>query len=171
MKYYNKILKKPWAYTIGAIILAFLNIILVYFNNRPWGISQGFLSWGVGLIDLFGFDIEKITQLEIITNNISSNSFFINKLTVINIAVIIGAFIATMLAAQYKVRKIKNKRQLIFGLLGGVLIGYGSRLALGCNIGGFFSSIPLLSVQGWIFLISMFLGSLIGVRLLYKYLM
>lgn len=171
MKLYNKILKKPWSYTAGAVILALLNIILVYFNNRPWGISQGFLSWGIGLIDLFGFKVDKVANLDIIKNNISNNSFFINKLTVINIAVIIGAFIATMLAAQFKVRKIKNKKQLMFGLLGGILIGYGSRLALGCNVGGFYSAIPLLTIQGWIFLIFMFLGSFIGVKILYKYLM
>ena len=30
-------------------------------------------------------------------------------------------------------------------------MGYGARLAMGCNIGGFFSAIPSLALNGWVF--------------------
>jgi uncharacterized membrane protein YedE/YeeE len=42
-------------------------------------------------------------------------------------------------------------------------MGYGSRLALGCKIGGFFSAIPALALNGWAFVLGLALGSYLGV--------
>ena len=41
-------------------------------------------------------------------------------------------------------------------------MGYGATLSLGCTIGAFFSSIPSLSLSGWVFGISLGIGSFIG---------
>jgi uncharacterized protein len=45
------------------------------------------------------------------------------------------------------------------------LLGYGARLAFGCNIGAFFSGIASGSLHGWVWLAAAFLGSMAGVRL------
>ncbi|MNP87181.1 putative inner membrane protein [compost metagenome] len=44
-------------------------------------------------------------------------------------------------------------------------MGYGSRLAYGCNIGAYFSGIASGSVHGWLWLVAAYAGNLIGVRL------
>jgi len=49
------------------------------------------------------------------------------------------------------------------------LMGYGARLALGCNIGAFFSSIASLSLSGWVFGLFMFLGSIVGSKLIIRF--
>lgn len=50
-------------------------------------------------------------------------------------------------------------------LLGGLLLGYGARLAYGCNIGAYFSGIASGSVHGWLWLVFAFMGNAIGVKL------
>ena len=48
---------------------------------------------------------------------------------------------------------------------GGLVMGYGSRLAFGCNIGALFSGTASLSLHGWVYLVSLGLGALVGIRL------
>ena len=52
-----------------------------------------------------------------------------------------------------------------FAVLGGLLLGYGARLAYGCNIGAYFSGIASSSLHGWLWLVAAFLGSILGTRL------
>jgi uncharacterized membrane protein YedE/YeeE len=55
------------------------------------------------------------------------------------------------------------------GLAAGLLLGYSSRLAFGCNIGVMVSGISTGSLHGWIWVPMAFLGSLIGVRVRRRY--
>ena len=47
-------------------------------------------------------------------------------------------------------------------------MGYGAGLAIGCTIGAFFSSIPSLSISGWLFGISLAIGAFLGVKIIKK---
>ena len=50
-------------------------------------------------------------------------------------------------------------------------MGYGARLAGGCNIGALFSAISSMSVSGWVFAFFLFIGAFIGSKLLAKFFM
>lgn len=160
---------KPWSYVYGGIFLALLNIFLFATTGKPWRITTGFLYWGAGIIELFGFEPREWYYFSVYGNNPPA-SFLFNKYTVVNFAVIFGAYIAALLTSEFKWKKIKNNKQLLFGLLGGILMGFGTRLSFGCNIGSYFSAIPSFSLHGWLYGIFMFLGAYIGSKLLMKYL-
>ncbi|MGV8390964.1 YeeE/YedE thiosulfate transporter family protein, partial [Pseudomonas aeruginosa] len=49
-------------------------------------------------------------------------------------------------------------------VIGGLLLGYGARLAYGCNIGAYFSGIASGSLHGWLWLGAAFAGNSVGVR-------
>jgi uncharacterized membrane protein YedE/YeeE len=49
---------------------------------------------------------------------------------------------------------------------GGVLMGYGAGLALGCTVGAFFSAIPSLALNGWVFGAALAIGAYLGVKIL-----
>ena len=89
----------------------------------------------------------------------------------LNFGIIAGALFATLAASQFKLKKIKGVRQIVAATLGGLLMGYGARLAGGCNIGALFSSIASLSLSGWFFAIFLFVGAFIGSKLLAKFFM
>ncbi len=56
-------------------------------------------------------------------------------------------------------------RSLAAAVIGGLAMGYGARLAFGCNIGALFSGIASTSLHGWLWTVYALAGTRIGVRL------
>ena len=54
--------------------------------------------------------------------------------------------------------------QWLVALVAGLLLGYSSRLAFGCNVGAMLSGISTGSVHGWIWVPLAFAGTLVGLR-------
>ena len=50
-------------------------------------------------------------------------------------------------------------------IIGGLGMGYGARLAYGCNIGAFFSGVASTSLHGWAWIVAAGVGNVIGVKL------
>ena len=50
-------------------------------------------------------------------------------------------------------------------MVAGVVLGYSARVALGCNVGAFFSGVSTGSLHGWVWFVAAFGGSLLGIRL------
>ena len=55
-------------------------------------------------------------------------------------------------------------KPLAAAVIGGLLLGYGARLAFGCNIGAFFSGVASGSLHGWLWLAAALPGNWLGVR-------
>ncbi|MCY1540808.1 sulfur transport [compost metagenome] len=53
---------------------------------------------------------------------------------------------------------------MLRNLLGGVLLGWGGMLALGCTVGTLLSGIMAGAASGWLFGLFCLLGILIGLR-------
>lgn len=172
MGLYNKIIKKPWPYWIGGILLALLNIALLYSTGSAWSITTGLLYWGAFLLEKTGISPSEWYYFNSYDYGLKAGrTFLYNSYTVLNIAIIIGALIAVLYAKEFKWKKIKNIKQLLAALTGGIIMGYGTRLSFGCNIGAYFSSIPSFSLQGWVFAAFMFVGAWIGSKILFKYIL
>jgi uncharacterized protein len=84
----------------------------------------------------------------------------------LNGGLIVGALIAAMLSGDFNVRWPRQKSVYPRVLFGGVLMGYGAGLASGCTVGGFFSAVPSLGLNGIVFGIFIFLGAVLGLRLI-----
>ena len=168
----NKWLKSPWPYLAGAVLLSLLQIITLASTGEPWGISGVFAYWGAWLYQAFGGNVREWYYFSGTRAQATLDSGFLNHAgSWRNIGIILGAFLAVVFASQFKIKKIKSKKQVIGASLGGLLMGYGARIASGCNIGAFFSGIASLSLSGWVFAIAMFGGAVAGSKLLVKYFM
>ena len=77
--------------------------------------------------------------------------------------IIFGASIMALLNKEFKF-KIPKGELIVWGLGGGLLMGTGARVALGCNIGAFFIRVAGGDPGGWLFGIGMVTGAYIGVR-------
>jgi hypothetical protein len=86
----------------------------------------------------------------------------------INGGIIIGAMISAMLSGEFKFKKTEHTKQYIKVLFGGILMGYGAGLASGCTIGGFFSAVPSLGLNGFVFGGSIAIGAYLGVKIVSK---
>lgn len=82
------------------------------------------------------------------------------------LGVAIGALLAAVGAGRFKIKidvgagKISPRTRLVLALLGGVLAGFGSRLAAGCTSGVGLSGTAMLGIGGFIFLVVFFLVGL-----------
>jgi uncharacterized membrane protein YedE/YeeE len=82
--------------------------------------------------------------------------------TITNIGILGGAlWISSSTGAA---SKPLSGTQWVIGLVAGVIMGYSSRLAFGCNIGAMLSGISTGSLHGWLWVPLAFAGTLIGVR-------
>jgi hypothetical protein len=90
---------------------------------------------------------------------------FADTISVMNFGIVLGALLAAGLAGKFApVAKIPWKSALAAGI-GGLLMGYGARLAYGCNIGAYFSGIASGSLHGWLWLVAALAGNALGVKL------
>jgi len=56
-------------------------------------------------------------------------------------------------------------RRAAASVLGGLLLGYGARIAFGCNIGALTSGIASTSLHGWLWAAAALVGTPLGVGL------
>lgn len=156
------IYKGPWEYWVGAVILAILNIMVLLIREKPWGITTNIEEWSLWLAGKIGI----INNLEL-----TLKQLLLSDGTYLNLGVILGAFWATLVASQARFHPLKNKKFAISALIGGILMGFGARIAYGCNIGLVLNGIASSSLSGWIFTVAVFIGSWLGAKLLVRYLL
>ncbi len=161
-------LKKEWSYTTGAVILSFLAIALVLVTGAAWGVTGAFALWGGRFLSWFGIDVD---SWAVFNGAVGNFRFSQHQPSMTNVGIILGALLSVLLAASFKIKKIKNKKQVRAAVLGGLLMGIGARIAMGCNIGNFFSSLPAFSLSGWVFMVFIFLGAIVGSKMLTRWFM
>ena len=149
---YDSIFGKQWPIWVGGILFGMINVFMFAFE-RPWSSANGIRNWGNWF-----FNSLEVTDITIISPHLFSTSL-------LNFGIIGGAFASALLAKQFQVRMAPT-RELFKGLLGGTLMGIGSALSFGCNIGGFFSATSALSLAGPAMMIGLIVGSFLGLKLL-----
>jgi len=77
--------------------------------------------------------------------------------------IIFGAFVMARLSNEFKF-KLPKGELIVWGLMGGILMGVGSRPALGCNIGAFFIRAAGGDPSGWLYGLGMVSGAFFGVK-------
>jgi len=77
--------------------------------------------------------------------------------------IIFGAMVMARLNNEFKF-KLPKGELWVWGLVGGLLMGLGSRPALGCNIGAFFIRVAGGDPSGWLYGAGMVTGAFIGVK-------
>lgn len=171
-KFYVMIFKNPFTYVTGAILLSIFQVVTLSVTGEAWGVSGTFANWGAWLYRLVGGNVDKWYYFNSVSSTAVLDRGILNDPgTMRNVGIILGALVAALLASQFKIKKIKSVRQVVAAVLGGLLMGYGARLAFGCNIGAFYSAIASLSVSGWVFAVFLFAGAFIGSKLLAKFFM
>ena len=167
---YKKLMKEPLTYMTGAVLLAVLQIAHFILLRGGWGVTSTFVTWGAWIYELFGGNTEQFTFFaNESAQRTLENGFFYDGGSIRNLGIIAGALLATLFASQFKIKKIKSGKQVIAAVLGGLLMGYGARMAMGCNIGALFTAIAALSLSGWVFAGFLLIGAWIGSKLLMKY--
>lgn len=161
----QKILRGPWSLPAAALVLVLLNTLTLLIAGHPWAITWGFTLWAAKSAAWLGWDP---TTSGFWTGGFQQSALHASVLTdvtsVMNFGVLLGALAAAGLGSQFAPKLRVPPRAWAAAILGGLLMGYGARIAYGCNIGAFFSGIASLSLHGWVWIFSAILGSAVGVK-------
>ena len=162
----RRFLRGPWPLVWGAIALALLNYATLALAGRPWGITSAFALWGAKVASGLGVDVASWAFWQVPANAKALAAPVWEDITsVMDIGIMLGALLAAGLAGRFAPSLKIPPRSLLAAVIGGLLLGYGSRLAYGCNIGAYFSGIASGSLHGWVWLVAAFIGNSVGVRL------
>ncbi len=165
-------LKRPsWSPYMGGILLGILIIITFVTAGRPLGASRAYITCAAM--------IEKVFSPAHVTNTLYFTTYGpdVEWTIMVILGVMAGAFLSSILSGEFRARFISPEwrrrfgnapgKKALFALGGGVLIGFGSRLAGGCTSGQALSGTLQLAVSGWIFFVAFFAGGVTVARLLY----
>jgi uncharacterized protein len=158
---------KGWPVVVGGVALAILNVFL-YTYRHPWGVVAGLGIWADKLASTLHLGAGELLG----RSSLAGCAFEpdtaspLGHMPLLNLGVIAGAFIAASLASEFKLRVPKQALRYLQSIGGGVLMGYGAGLALGCTVGAFFSAIPSLALNGWVFAGALAVGAYVGVKVL-----
>lgn len=152
----------------AALAIAVLAIGNLVVAGQPWGVVFGLGLWAAKGAVAFGVDLSGSAFWGAPANTaLLSQSILTDVTSLTNIGIMVGAF----LVASWRVGGLSQplpklpSRAWVATIVAGLLLGYSSRLAFGCNVGAFFSGISTGSLHGWAWFAAAFAGSVLGVRL------
>ncbi|MDO5714025.1 MAG: YeeE/YedE family protein [Tissierellia bacterium] len=159
---YHKLFVERWSFTVGSLVLAIGAIFVMVTMHKPWGVSTPLMTLNVAVFrnfidfpeEIFGSFIEKV-----------DNGLLNDGGTIRNIGLFFGCAISFLLANRFTIDFDFSFKDGLFFALGGFLLGFGARFGQGCNVGAMYSSITSFSLSGWVFLLAMSLGGIIGLKL------
>ena len=132
----------PWPLLAGALALTLLNFATLYLAGRPWGITSAFGLWGGMALQDAGVPVGTWSGYSGAAMQQALSASVLTDITsVMDVGIMLGALLAAGLASKFVPGWRISGPHLAASGIGGLLLGYGARLAYGCNIGAFFSGI------------------------------
>jgi uncharacterized membrane protein YedE/YeeE len=158
----------PARYLIAALVLAGLAIANLVVAGQPWGVVYGLGLWVAKGATAMGADLSG-SAFWAAPGSVArvQNSLLTDYTSLTNIGLIAGAFGVASWRQGGLSQSLPHypARAWIATIIAGLLLGYSSRLAFGCNVGAFFSGISTGSLHGWVWFIAAFAGAFVGIRL------
>ncbi len=157
----------PWPLLWGALALAILGLATLVIAGRPWAITAAFPLWGAKLVEALGLDDpafwpywEDPTRTEALFRPLAAD-----RTTVMDLGVMLGAALAAGLAGRRSSLALPRPGEAMASLVGGLLLGIGAVLGMGCNISAWLGGIASGSLHGWVWIAPALAGNALGVRL------
>lgn len=151
---------------VAAVLLALFAVANLLVAGQPWGIVYGLGLCGAKVVSWLGIDLTANAFWGRDAQQAQIAAPLLDDVTsVSNLGLLLGAFVAASWRGTACPPLRLTGRQWLAAVLAGLVLGYSSRLAFGCNVGAYFSGISTGSLHGWVWFAAAFAGSVLGVRL------
>jgi uncharacterized membrane protein YedE/YeeE len=159
-------LRGPWPMLAGAVALAGLNFVTLVVAGHPWSITWAFALWAAKTAQVIGWNADQTSfWSDGFPRAALEAPLLADVVTVMDFGLVLGALAAAGLAGRFAPNIRVPRRSWLAALIGGLAMGYGARIAFGCNVGAFFSGAASTSLHGWLWIVSALVGTWFGVRL------
>ena len=164
---WKRVFVRGWSAPMGGAVIGGIGV-LMYMTHMPFGVTgelMRFSSLGMETLNIAPPEPLGLSSIGGCAGRSTESGLFGHTFA-ITVGLLPRAFIGALFAREFKIRIPKSPTRYFQALGGGVLMGYGSGLAIGCTVGAFFSSIPSLSVSGWLFAVAIAGGAAVGVQVI-----
>ena len=159
-----RVVHGPWPLAAGAVALAGLNALVLVLAGHPWTITWAFTLVGAKALVAFGYDLSSVGfWSDGFPAQALATPLAADVTTVMDVGIVLGALLAAGLAGRFAPSRRLSGPRVVGAIVGGLLLGYGARIAFGCNIGAYVSGIASTSLHGWVWLAGALLGTPVGV--------
>ncbi len=160
---FTRIFTGRWDYWIGGLIVGLIGA-LVIIRMKPLGVTALLGSQS----RLFAQDYEvipaRLDGLDVFAGcSTLPTETWITPNAILLVGIIFGSFVAAVASGQFTLPKI-NLRDAVRGVIGGVFLGWGSMIGLGCSIGTLLSGSMAGALSGWVFGTAMFFAIWAGLK-------
>lgn len=155
---------RRWPALLTGALVGIVGVV-AYLRVGPLGVTSQLSSLtrtglsDTGLIPetLIGLDAALAGCVALVVDTITDNGWLI-------IGIVAGSLAAALPGRRFRIEPL-TARGTGTALLGGVLLGWGAIIGLGCTVGVFLSGIQAFAVSGWVFAISLVAALALGFRL------
>jgi len=137
---------------------------IAYLRIEPLGVTRQLSTTSRTYFEGKGFIPENLDGLDLMAGCVAVVSTAIVNNGWLILGIVLASFAAALTGNRFKFQQI-TWRNGATALLGGVLLGWSSMIALGCTVGVLLSSTQSFALSGWVFFATVFIGSWIGIKL------
>ncbi len=157
----------PARYVWAALFLAVFALLNIVVAGQPWGVVYGLGLWAAKGATALDIPTEPSAFWGLPANQARiAESLLTDVTSLTNLGLIGGALLVTVWRGGLSADLPRMPaRAWVTVMVMGLVLGYSSRIAFGCNVGAFFSGISTGSLHGWVWFAAGFTGSIVGVKL------
>ncbi len=153
--------KTWWPVSVG-ILFALIEVASFYISKRPLGASRGYTVIGSILeYVIWPKHAAKVTYWQ-------SYEPYVEWTMAMLVGIVLGSFVSSVLSGEFRLRFIPEMwkvskgpsiwKRWYWAFIGGILVGFGARMAMGCTLGMLIAGVIQLSPAGFIFMMSLWMG-------------
>ena len=178
-------LSQPWHWSVSGAMIVFVMFLMIYFGQK-FGVSTSFqtmcsIAGGGKVADYFNYDWKKQSWLLLFVlgsiiggwlsvqflaspGPVQISDATINDLAALGVSAPAGNELIPL--DVFNIETLASPKGIILMILGGFLIGFGTRWAGGCTSGHAITGLSNLQLPSLVAVIGFFLGGLVMTHLL-----
>jgi uncharacterized protein len=138
--------------------------VLAYLRVEPLGVTSQLGSITRTAMSDAGLLGDRLNGLDVLRGCATVVARIITDNGWLIAAFVLGSLAASLLAGRFRPTGVTLANGTT-AFLGGVLMGWGAMVSLGCTVGTLLSGISAMAISGWLFGLAVFAGVWLGIRL------
>lgn len=158
----KRLISERWSPVATGATVGVIGVI-AYLRIEPLGVTRQISTTTRTVMEDRAIGPEVIHGLDrmagciaVVSDAITNNGWLI-------LGIVVASFAAALSGNRFKPSKL-TARNTSTALLGGILLGWGSMISLGCTIGVLLSGTQAFALSGWVFFAFAFLGVWVGLK-------
>lgn len=160
---YQRLIITRWSPLLGGALVGVVGTI-AYLRIEPLGVTRQLSTTARTVLSNRGYLPETLEGLDVLKGCVAVISSTITNNGWLILGIVFASLAAALAGNRFAFQSI-TVRNSVTALLGGVLLGWSSMIALGCTVGVLLSGTQAFALSGWVFFATAFLGTVIGVKL------